>query len=438
LDTRVCWDGQTEQLSPGGANAPCDASGMQTVYMLTAFAVNNTGAVGPNAAHKLLQIEVVAPSIRPAGVLTAASVNINTSGMSVMPALVIDGHAHDINGVPIPKPLPLPGVSSPSNSCTDIAALATDTGGAQLASALDAMRRNLVNAANASCGSDGSGLNGNVCSPGLWWVRGTDPSPQFVTTVSTSGSNSGSSDGGSSGGSGNDGGGDHHGSSTTACNSTTPNCYTYLNLAAPQLFGTFTTGQHVPTALPIVGPAPFMGGSGNQTDSTIYQPGVTQTVADQVAAVRNFFTANANQQSYLTVSSGTLNSTYGSVDGPVIVNFTDPTLSLQSGASLTGYGLLVINGSNGSLEINSGATFNWTGIVLINSPSGHVTVFPGAQGRINGALLLTPGAVFNTQTMPPTPGGGPPLFGISYSCEAIDKVFSMQPFKVISTAETSF
>src|SRR5262249_15606419 len=111
------------------------------------------------------------------------------------------------------------------------------------------------------------------------------------------------------------------------------------------------------------------------------------------------------------------------------------TLSLQSGASLTGYGLLVIQ--QGSLEINAGATFNWTGIVLINSPSGHVTVFPGARGLINGALLLTPGAVFNTQTVPSS-NSGPPSFGISYSCEAIDMVFGMQPFKVISASESSF
>src|SRR5207302_7949270 len=34
LDTRVCWDGKTEQLSPGGAGQPCDANGMLPVYML--------------------------------------------------------------------------------------------------------------------------------------------------------------------------------------------------------------------------------------------------------------------------------------------------------------------------------------------------------------------------------------------------------------------
>jgi hypothetical protein len=292
------------------------------------------------------------------------------------------------------------------------------------------MRRNIVNTANASCSADGSGLNGNACTPGLWWVRGTDSSPRFVTTISSSGSNSGS-DGGSSGGSGSDG---DHRSSTTSCNATTPNCYTYLNLASPQLFATSaTSGPHVPTVALAGNVAPFTGGSGNQSDSTIYQPKATQTVADQVAAVRNLLSASAGQQNYLTASSTTLAGAYGSSSAPVVVNFTDSTLSLQSGASLTGYGLLVVPNA---LEINTGATLNWTGIVLVNSPSGHVTVYPGAKGFINGALLLTPGAVFNSPASNPV--SGPPGFAIGYSCEAIDMAFSMQPFKIISASETSF
>ncbi|HET9839380.1 MAG TPA: hypothetical protein VFR84_14205, partial [Candidatus Angelobacter sp.] len=373
----------------------------------------------------------VAPSIRPAGVVTAASMNVNASGTTVMPSLVIDGRAHKLDGTLVDR---TQWTTPPSNVCSDVSALGTDTGAAQLESVLDQMRKNIVNLANNSCKADGSSMNGNFCTPGLWWVRGTDSNPKFVTTISTSGSTSGSSDGGSSGTSGSDG---HSGSSsTTTCNATTPNCYTYLNLASPQLFGTSaTTGLHVPTVTPTAGPAPFTGGSGNQSDSTIYQPKLTQTVADQISAVQNLLTAPSSQQNSLTASSSTLGSTYGSNGNPVVLNFTDSTLSLPNGSltSLTGYGVLVIQ--NG-LEINSGATFNWTGIVLINSAGGHMTVNPGARGFINGALLLTPGAVFNTPASNPV--SGPPQFAIGYSCEAIDMVFSMQPFKVISASETSF
>src|SRR5579859_1944738 len=431
LDTRVCWDGKTEQLSPGGVNVACDANGMQTVYMLTALAVSG-GASGPGASRKLLQVESVASSIRPAGVVTAASMTASTSGNAVMPSLVIDGRAHKLDGTLVDR---TQWTTPPSNICSDISALGTDTGAAQLESVLDQMRKNIVNLANNSCRADGSPINGNACTPGLWWVRGTDSSTRFVTTVSSSGS-SGSSDGGSSGSTSGSDGGDHGGSSSTTCNATTPNCYNYLNLASPQLFGTSaTTGLHVPTVTPTAGPAPFTGGSGNQSDSTIYQPKLTQTVADQISAVRNLMAASSSQQNTFTASSSTLSGTYGSSSNPVVLNFTDSTLSLPNGTqtSLTGYGVLVIPNA---LEINSGATFKWTGIVLINSPSGHMTVYPGARGFINGALLLTPGAVFNTPANGPV--SGPPPFAIGYSCEAIDMVFSMQPFKVISASETSF
>ena len=51
LDTRVCWDGETEQLSPGGT---CDANGMQPVYMLTSLAT-------AQGTRNLLRAEVGIP-----------------------------------------------------------------------------------------------------------------------------------------------------------------------------------------------------------------------------------------------------------------------------------------------------------------------------------------------------------------------------------------
>ncbi|HXO39768.1 MAG TPA: hypothetical protein VN872_14090, partial [Candidatus Acidoferrum sp.] len=69
LDTRVCWDGLTEQLSPGGATPSCDANGMQSVYMLTSLAASAQPG-GLNASRKMVRFEVVAPSIRPPGAVT--------------------------------------------------------------------------------------------------------------------------------------------------------------------------------------------------------------------------------------------------------------------------------------------------------------------------------------------------------------------------------
>jgi hypothetical protein len=64
-----------------------------------------------------------------------------------------------------------------------------------------------------------------------------------------------------------------------------------------------------------------------------------------------------------------------------------------------------------------------------------VTIGQGATGQINGGLLLQPGAALSFQNAT-SPGVKP--FMLTYSCEAIDLPFSPQPFKVISTAETSF
>jgi hypothetical protein len=413
LDTRVCWDGQVERLSPNGS---CDANGMQTVYMLTALA-------GTSGARKLLQAEVVAPSIRPAGTVTAASMNVSTAGTAGIPPVAIDGRVHKLDGT-----------LATGNSCSAIAALATDTGSTQLEQALNQMRKSIVDTANASCNADGTGIGSNFCTPGLWWVRGTDSSTRFVTsvTVLSSGSSGDSSNSGSDGG-GHDGSGDHHGGTSTApCDPTTANCFTNLNLAAPQLFGvSATTAPHVPAVgLPANATAPFLGNSGNQIDNTIYQPGATQTVANQIAAVNNLIAASVNQASYFTASSNTLAANYGSSTSPAVVVVTDSTLSLQNGVSLSGYGVLVVPGA---LEIGN-ATLNWNGIVLVNSSTGHVTINPGASGSINGALLLAPGAVFNLSNSASTA----PAFRINYSCEAIDLAFSLQPFKVISTAESSF
>lgn len=459
LDTPICWDGQAEQLLPGNGNPTCEANGMQTVYMLTALAVTSQ-ANGVNGARKLLQAEVVAPSIRPAGVLTTASINLPTSLNAGVPAVAIDGRVHNLDGSLFQVQNP-DGTFSPAtkNGCTSIAPLATNTGSSQMEQMLDLVRKNIVDTANSLCNADGTTTNQgppNSCTPGLWWVRGTDLTTRFVTSVPTgTPGGSGSSPGGSSdGGSGSDGGGsgsdgDHHGHhdpvgvSTTACDPTNPSCFTNLDLSDPSLLATGAiSGAHVPTVtLASNQPAPFVGNSGNQADSTIYQPPAIQTVMNQIAAVNILITSAQNKGSYFSVSASTLNAgnnSYGNPGtpgnpnnppAPAVVVVTDPSLTL-SNRTLSGYGVLVIQNS---LEIASTATLNWNGIVLVKSATGQVIVDSGAKGFINGALLLAPGAVFNVNG---SSSGN--LFQINYSCDAIDVAFTSLPFKVVSTAEASF
>lgn len=438
LDTPVCWDGQAEQLLPSNSNPTCETNGMQTVYMLTALAVTSQGS-GVNGTRKMLQAEVVAPSIRPAGVLTTASMTATTASV---PPVAIDGRVHNLDGSLFLNPDGTPAIK---NGCSAISALATNTGSSQMVQMLNTIRQNIVSTANSSCKSDGSGMNGNICTAALWWVRGTDSSTRFVTSITTTTSSGGGHDGGSSGGpgpsSGSDGGDSHgtlSGSTTTntPCDSTTANCYTHLNLSDPSLFATSAvSGLHVPTVTVAANrPAPFIGNSGNQADSTIYQPPGSQTVPNEIAAVINLVALSRTKSNYFNPAAVTLSTsanTFGTATTPAVVEVSDSSLVLQgSTANLTGYGVLVIPGS---LEITSGATLHWNGIVLVQSSTGQLTVDSGALGYINGGLLLAPGAVFNL----PSSGSSQP-FQITYSCDAVDLAFKPLPFKVVSTAETSF
>jgi hypothetical protein len=180
--------------------------------------------------------------------------------------------------------------------------------------------------------------------------------------------------------------------------------------------------------LPTDGIAPFTGGVGNQTDASVYQPRSSKVINNGITAVNQLVSTSIDQPNYFAVSSATLAPSYGTSTNPAIVVITDPTLTLQNtSVGLSGYGVLVIPYG---LDITN-ATLRWNGIVVIQSAGGHVNLNSGAAGFINGALLLQPGAALNLQNN----SSG---FRITYSCEAIDLPFAAKPFKIISTAETSF
>ncbi|HZU30425.1 MAG TPA: hypothetical protein VFB79_04880 [Candidatus Angelobacter sp.] len=441
LDTWVCWDGAAEQLSSGSANPSCDANGMQTVYMITALAATPQPN-GPSSARKLLRFEVAAPSIRPAGMLTmGASGTMPVLASSTgLPTISVDGRVHQLD-----RSL------STSSSCSAIAPLAADAtaGSAQLEQALNQARLNIVQAANASCNLDGSSANNAVCTPGMWWVRGTDIAPRFVTSDGTTGSGStgtgtltgspGGSSGGSSGGRGRSeddlNGGHHHqdptGVGSTGCDPTNPACYSNLDLSAPELMAVSASmAAHIPlVTLQPNASALFQGNHGNQADTTIFQPSGAQTVQNEIAAVNNLVYASMSQTNYFAVSSTMLASSYGTQTTPAIVVVSDPVLSLSNGASLSGYGVLVV--TNG-LEINN-ARLQWNGIVLVQSSTGHLTIGQGATGYINGVLLMQPGANVSLQNS--STASSP--FQLTYSCDAVDLPFNNQPFRIISTSEAS-
>lgn len=423
LDTRVCWDGQTEQLSPGGTRPNCDANGMQNVYMLTAL--GTTSGIAEAAARRMLRFEVVAPAIRPAAALTVSGPGSSLSPAPVLsdggiPATAIDGRVHNLDGS-----------LSSSSRCSSVAALATDSRHLtrELERALNALRLNIVATANQSCNPDGTSIGDNHCPPGLWWVRGTDPEPRFETTSSTPitaptptwGSGSMSAPLILTSGS---------------CTSSDPNCYKSLNLASPELMAvSASSAPHIPAVT--LGPnagAPFTGSPGNQRDPALYEPASQRVPGDEIAALNILVSASADQDNYYFVSSTGLQSSYGTPDKPAIVVINDTGLKLQN--PLSGYGVLVVPND---LEINN--TLQWTGLVLVQ-PSGNqlsqssgsqLVVGANAGGSINGALFLQSTSSLNLQT---STGATP--FKITYSCDAIDKAFQSLPFKIVATSEVTY
>jgi hypothetical protein len=441
LDTRVCWDGKTEQLSPGGATPACDANGMQPVYMLTSLAL-------AQGTRNLLRAEVVGTSIRPPGAITmdvASSTNTTpitaTFALPVplapIPATSIDGRVHKADGS-----------LASASSCSPVAALASNSpqGTTSLQSGLNALRFAIVQAATNSCNADGSSISAsNPCTAPLAWVRGTGALPRFTTTSPsptptptpipapsptpvpvTSTSNSGSS------GSGGHDGHDHNPTPTPTpiatptptptpgptgdCSTATQSCYTNLDLSDKNL-------------------NLFIGNPGNSDDPAAYQSPTANIVVNENQAVLDYIAARRlSGTNYYELASTSLNpaQAYGTPDQPAVLVITDSSLKLN--ANLTGFGILQVPND---FEIQS-SNLQWTGIVMVRSsstsPSGKFLINTGATGTINGALMLQALTQFTLTTS--STGAG--TFTISYSCEAIDAAMGNRPLKVVSHTETTY
>jgi hypothetical protein len=394
LDNRVCWNGAEEVLAPDAATS-CNNLNMHQVYMLSSYASSF-------GARTLTRYEVANNAVRPPGALNlesqeaAPAFNNSSEGTGVrIPPTNIDGRPRDVNGNLLP----------PGNGCAATPAMATDSANSttDLQGALDDLRQKIVQRANAFCNADGSGAGGNKCTPGLWWVRGTDPTDRFTQSN---------------------------------CNATSPNCYKNLNLSAPQLDGiSATAGADLPNVvLPPQNPsAPFVGAPGN-VDPLISQV-QTSTLQDQISTIQQVVNDSVGQPNYFTIPGSTINGnvTYGSLTNPAIVVASDSGgLEIQNGATVTGYGILVVPNN---FRIDQ-ATFDWTGIVLVEPPSGEFRLDSNATGFINGALMLQASA--NGTTNVRTSDSDSSTFTISYSCDAIDLAFRSAPLKIISYSEVAY
>lgn len=392
LDNRVCWNGTQEVLAPDGTTK-CNDLNMHQVYMLSSYSTTF-------GARALSRYEVADNSIRPPAALnlesqeSAPSLNDGSEGTgSRIPPTSIDGRPRDINGNLLP----------PGSGCAASPAIATDADKSttEMQGALDNLRQNIVQRANDFCNANGTNANGKTCTPGLWWVRGTDPSPRFTQSN---------------------------------CDPTSTNCYKNLDLSAPQLDAlagipapdvpSMTLASQNPTA-------PFIGAPGN-VNSSISQVS-SNSLQNQISTVTQAVNDDAGQPNFITIQSSTINSnvTYGSLDNPAVVIAGDPGgLEIQNGANVTGFGILVVPNN---FRIDA-ANFQWTGIVLVEPPSGEFRLDTGASGFINGALMLQSGSTTNVRTSDSDSNN----FTISYSCDAIDLAFRSVPLKIISYSEIAY
>jgi len=352
-------------------------------------------------ARALTRYEVAKTSIRPPGALTleseeaAPAFNNGSEGTGVrFPPTSIDGRARDINGNLLP----------PGNGCATVSSIATDSSKSttDLQGALDDLRQKLVQRANDFCNANGTDATGKKCTPGLWWIRGTDPTPRF---------------------------------DQSNCTTSAASCYKNVNLSAPELDAISATfAPHVPqVVLPPQNPsAPFIGAAGN-VDPLIAQAS-TNVLQNQISTINQVVSDSAGQSNFFTIPNATISSdvTFGSPTNPAIVVATDSGgLEIQKGVG-TGFGILVVPNN---FQIDA-ATFQWTGIVLVEPPSGEFRLDSGANGFINGALLLQASAngTTNVRTSDSDSNG----FTISYSCDAIDLAFRSAPLKIISYSEIAY
>lgn len=391
LDNRVCWNGVEEVLDPD--TGQCGSHNMQQVYMLTSYS-------SAFNARSLTHYEVAKTSIRPPGALnlesqnSAPSFNNSSEGTgSAIPLTNIDGRARDLNGNLLPA----------GNSCGTVPSIGIDADKSKtdLQGALNDLRQRIVKRANDFCNANGTNA-GNVCTPGLWWVRGTDPTPRFNESCTTG-----------------------------------AGCAGNLDLTAPQLdaiSASFAPG--VPNVvLPAQNPsAPFIGAPGN-VDPVLQQIDPSLLQGD-ITSVNQLVSASVGQPNYFTIPGSTISSSvsYGTATDPAIV-VAGGDLKIQGdGTVVTGFGILVVPNN---LEIDS-ATLQWTGIVLVQPPSGEFRLDNGATGFINGALLLQAKPDSSGTTNVRTSDSDSKNFTISYSCDAIDLAFQAAPLKIISYSEVSY
>ena len=326
------------------------------------FQIDST-ATGPDMTSQAVR-EVVATAQLD---LNLDAISIHGSGShtklennnGLIPNFTIDGRNHDIHGDPYDA------ANNPVTCPLTVAAVAADTAGANsVQDEINGLRCELVKEANACCDAGGNDTCGGPrdCSPGQWWIRGTDPGPRF-----------------------------------TANSPCTTGNFTELDLDDPLLRfnDPANFGMPVITALSpaFFGPMtddPLDGASDSPTFIKTLDTTGLNNLNNQITAILDYaIRAPASQKvcASSSISSGT--TTFGSLIDPKIVvvpksSHSDAryielrnqtcgaiggpaNFNINGGAAVVGYGILILPRSV-ILDGGNAATptrFSWSGIVVV-------------------------------------------------------------------------
>ena len=318
------------------------------------------------------------------------NVDFDQSGGGVgssIPPNSFNGNPHDLNGAPLPLPLP-PGCAAVSPLSTD-----GDQATQRLLAELDDLRSNIVRRANGDCDQNGEtkclvpGDTG-CCTPGLWWIRGSVVTPRF--------------------------------------NWMDPDSYNDLDLSAPQLHAfdaDYVTITQPPTMIPPApSTAPLDGAAGN-IDPLVEQVPPAD-LQDDLDAIQELIDAYPTAVD-IDITTGNFTTggtfTYGSATDPRLVT-ANADLRIRNGTTFTGFGILVIDKL---LDIRD-STFNWTGIVLVQGNNPRLESRT-STGQLNGALFLDAWAGMPTLDMDKNTDN----VKITYSCEAIKLASNVAPMQTL-------
>ncbi len=389
--------------------------------------------VGPDNSRKVVEEVVRIPN----PLALQAVINIDGDGTHPdfddgsggtgrrIPDFSVDGRDHNLTG------------TSLSNTCPNVSPFAGTEGNVptDITEAADDLKCDIVKRANAFCNEDGSGSG---CTPGLYWVRGSDPTPRYTD--------------------------DHN------CDVANPDCCRNLDLSAPELRATAVLDQSVNPPLVAIPPAPDNRGpffpkdannplvklmNAAEVDQLRQVINEIQTYADMVAAKHKIaLTGDLDGSDYTeNYDPSTQTYTLGSLSDPKIVEVQEQ-LDVKNGVVVNGVGILVVPEK---LRIRD-ATFNWTGIVLVLE-DGDLRVDKGdACGSINGAVILQDDqgndpkldvdkvgseAPLPPRCLPPLNPTGPSTadppfdaspFSFNYSCGAIERAL-VRTLKTVSWTE---